>query len=85
VHCPHNRNIFAIAVIVVAGDIRIRAVFDFARFVRKTVPYGFAFAIFVPRSLDLEGGGSSAPIKAFREMNRWRRLCSASETRRNGG
>jgi hypothetical protein len=62
---PHERDVFSIAVVVVASDIAVGAVFDFAGRASETVPDGFAFAVFVPRTFDLVGGGRNAPVKTF--------------------
>ncbi len=65
----HQRNIFAIAMIVIAGDVTVRAVLDLARSVRETVPNGFALAVLVPCALDLKRGRGGAPIEIFGETD----------------
>jgi len=56
----HQRDVFAVAVVVVAGDVAGGAVVDFAGGVRETVPDGFALAALVPRAFNLVSGGGGA-------------------------
>jgi hypothetical protein len=67
VHDPHESDVFAVAVVVVAGDVGVGAVFDFAWGMGKAIPDGFAFAILVPGTFDLVGGGGGSPVEAFGE------------------
>ena len=46
-------DVLRIAVILIAGNIPGHASPNFPRCVRKSVPYGFAFAIFIPCAFNL--------------------------------
>jgi hypothetical protein len=71
---------------MVAGDVGVGAVLDFAGRVGKPVPDRFAFAVFIPRAFDLIGGGGCAPVETFGESNCLRGgVQSARQKRRNGG
>jgi hypothetical protein len=82
----HERDVFAVAMVVVTGDVAVRVVSDLAGCVSETVPDGFAFAVFVPCAFDLVRGRGGAPVEAFREIDR---RCggvrSAGQKRRDGG
>ncbi len=53
--------------IVVAGYVTVRPVFNLSRLVRKAIPNGFTFAIFVPRAFDLKRGSRRSPVEALWE------------------
>jgi len=53
----HQGNVFAGAVVVVAGDSRGMAVHDAARFLGEGVPAGGSAAVRLEGSFDLERGG----------------------------
>jgi hypothetical protein len=55
--------------VVVAGEIGVGAVLDFAGLVAKAVPDGFAFPVFMPRALNLEGSCGGPPVEIFGERN----------------
>jgi hypothetical protein len=61
--------------VMVAGDIGVGAVFDFAGSVGEAVPDGFAFAVFLPGAFDLVGGGGGAPVEIVGKRNAWCRDC----------
>src|SRR4029077_20878497 len=63
----HDIQVFAIAKVVIAGDIPIVAVLDFMRSVREPIPNGFALAVFIPCALDLIRGRRSSPPEVLRE------------------
>src|SRR5580700_1846499 len=71
-HRFHQRDIFSPPVIGIASYIARIAVPDLAGSVGEAVPNGLAFAIFVPRALDLVGGGSGAPKKSLGKRHVWR-------------
>ena len=53
--------------VLIAGDIAIRAIFNLARRVSGPVPDRFAFAVGVPCSFHLIGGGCRSPEKVLGE------------------
>ena len=55
--------------IVIAGHVAGVEVLNLAGSVGKAVPNGFAFAIFVPRTFNLVGGGCRTPPEIFRECD----------------
>ena len=57
----HDGDVFFVAVVLVAGDIAIRAIANLARRVRGPVPDRFAFSIGIPCAFHLVGGGGHAP------------------------
>jgi hypothetical protein len=63
----HDREVFAVAVVVVARDVAGGGAFDFARRVSESVPDGLAFAVGVPGAFDLVGGGGHAPEEVVGE------------------
>ena len=69
IHRPHQRNVFAPAMIGVAGYVAGVAILDFARGVREAVPDGFALAVFFPRAFNLVSGSGGAPIEIPGESN----------------
>src|SRR3990172_3219163 len=60
----HQRHVFLVAVVVVAGDIARVAVVDVVGRVAKAVPDRLALAVLVPRPLDLVRGRGAAPEEA---------------------
>jgi hypothetical protein len=64
-HLLHNADIFFIKMVVVAGNIRAVAIFDFTAIVVECVPNGRAFSVYIPRAFNLESGRSGAPSKVF--------------------
>src|SRR5580704_5037861 len=74
VHRPQEREVFAKAMIGVAGCVAGVAIFDFAGGMGEAVPDGFALAVFVPRAFDLIRGGGGAPEEALGEGNLGRRI-----------
>src|SRR5208282_6588325 len=67
VHRLQERDVFAKAVIGIAGYVAGVAVLDFAGSVRETVPDRFALTVFIPCTFDLIGGGSCAPEETLGE------------------
>ena len=65
----HQSDVVAIAMVMIAGDIATRAVFDFPRSVAKAIPDRFAFAVLVPCAFDLISGRGGAPIEIPGESN----------------
>ena len=57
VHRSDERNVFAHALIRIAGDVAGIAILNFSGRMREAVPDGFALAIVFPGALDLVGGG----------------------------
>jgi hypothetical protein len=58
---PHERDVLFIAVVVIVGDVTGVVVLDVACLVRVRVPDRRAFAILVPRALDLVRRSRCAP------------------------
>jgi hypothetical protein len=85
--CPHERDVFAVAMVVIAGDVGVGAVLDAAASVGKTIPDGFTLAVFVPGAFDLIGGSRCAPVEAVRKRDRRGRdaFRSAGKQRRCSG
>jgi len=50
-------------------NIAVFVVKYFSRCVRETIPYRFAFTVFIPAALNLLGGGGRAPNKLIRKNN----------------
>ena len=63
----HDIQVFAIAMVVIAGNVPIVAVLDFVRRVREPIPDGFALAVFIPSALDLIRRRRSSPPEVLRE------------------
>jgi len=76
----HERDVVAVAVVVVAGDVAGIGVGDLAGCVGEAVPDGFAFAIFIPCAFDLVRGSGGAPEEAGGE-----RKVRSLRGARNGG
>src|SRR5262245_24653882 len=78
----HQGDILLVATIVVVGDVASIAVLDVAGRVRVPVPDGLAFAVLVPRALDLVCRRGSGPVKALRKRARARLLSDGLGLRR---
>ena len=65
----HQRDVFAKAMIVVAGDVAVAGVEDFAGLTAETIPDRLAAAALVRGALDLKRGGPDAPEKSGRELH----------------
>lgn len=65
----HDRNVFGVAVVVVAGDVAGPTSLYIARGVTETIPDGFASSVEIPRPIHLIGRGCATPQKAFRESS----------------
>src|SRR5580704_15120687 len=74
VHGAQEREVFAKAMIGVAGYVAGVAILDFAGGMGEAVPDGFALAVLVPRAFDLVRGGGGAPEEALGEGNLGRRI-----------
>ena len=68
-HFLHERDVFAEAMVMVAGDVAGMSLEDLARLMREAIPYARALAVFVRRALDLIGGGRRAPDKVLAEAH----------------
>jgi hypothetical protein len=62
-------NVLLVAVVVVAGDVAVLTVANFAGCPREGVPNLRPTTIFVDRSLDLVRRGGDSPDKALRERH----------------
>ena len=62
-----DRDVLGDAVVLVAGDVAVRAVRDGSRGVREAVPDRLALAVLAPRPLDLVRGRRGAPGEALGE------------------
>src|SRR5579862_2189955 len=60
-----ERQVLCVEVVLITGDVAGRAALHLAGGMRKPVPDGLAFAVLVPRSFHLIGGGSSAPEESL--------------------
>src|SRR5262245_3382009 len=63
----HERHVVRIAMVGVVRDVAVVAVLDQARRVGVPVPDRFAFAVLVPRPLDLVRGGGHTPGEPVRK------------------
>jgi hypothetical protein len=71
---------------MIASDVAVRSVSDFARSMREAIPDGFALAVLIPRALDLKRRCGRAPVEILWETNfRRRRSGRTGEPWRNGG
>src|ERR1700691_5050062 len=59
----HQGYIFAIAVVMIASDVAIRSVFDFAWSMREAIPDRFSFAVLIPRAFDLKRRCGRTPVE----------------------
>lgn len=60
-------RVLGIAVLAVARGVACVSAGGQAGYVRKSVPYGRAFAVHVPRAFHLLGGGGGAPQEVGRK------------------
>ena len=66
----HQRDILAVAMIVIASDVAGVAVLDLARGVAEAIPDRLALAVLVPRAFDLVRGAGGAPLEALGKCQR---------------
>jgi hypothetical protein len=69
VQLAQQRDVLEVAMIAIARQVAVVAVLDAARRVREAVPDGFAFAVFLPGTLDLIGRGGCAPDEIRRKAH----------------
>ena len=65
----HERYVFLVAVVLIAGDVARISVHDSSRLVREAVPDRLAFPVLIPRALDLVGRGRRPPGKVGRKFD----------------
>jgi hypothetical protein len=71
---------------MIASDVAIRSVFDFAWSMREAIPDRFAFAVLIPRAFDLKRRCGRTPVEILWETYfRRRRLGRTGEPWRNRG
>jgi hypothetical protein len=70
---------------MIASDVAVRSIFDFAWSMREAIPDRFALAVLIPRALDLKRRCGGTPVEILRETNFGRRSSGGTgEPWRNG-
>src|SRR5271168_1620094 len=59
-----NSGVFKVAVVLITGNVRGSAAFDFSYRVREVVPIRFALPVYIPRPFHLVRSGSHPPDKS---------------------